>query len=434
MQFNKTLLNYINSFEKLSSGSLELNTLKSHCLDIIKQCDNTNTDLTNLTFSNTKILVNVFPKNNDLPPTHYGIELIFDKDINYCYRFELTVDGDLSILFKCVPIDSKTIEKQCMLKKFPITFDHGNKQITADSNNSLFFTSKMQKGGPKISVKSMNIEAKDGYPLHSDNKLMLISDYNRYIYLPDFSDKVKGIFAFVLTSPNYGVDITCALFYKDTLTMYIWDVYNFDDPACLAVRKVNENNEHCGNNRCFDVQYYLDNDSVDRQIIFNDKSIKRLHSLWNHPYNNNSGWVNLNCSKEFSDLKKYIEFSLKNNIEVPFAIYFYELSQQASQEYDKGSYKTSSELYKQIIDHEINAGDYYTMALYDYSCCLLKLSQQEKQNELIKEQLKEEAIMTLLKLKEEDYNDWMIITGDKDFSAIQQDERIISMVESMKGK
>lgn len=209
------------------------------------------------------------------------------------FIINVSTNGMVNNVTQHTSIDIEKIKEQCQLRPLPIEFPSVG---VLHTKNKEFYL-----GEDKITIKKLYGYQNLSYdPFGNDedeenNTTTLILPLPSSFTAHGLSDHI----VFVAGKHAWGLNLCTAILDIKKKILYRGESYNYDHPegiaCCLKENKV---------------LYYLDNDQVDRMVLYNNQKVQRTLQLW-HCYAN-SGWEDYNINREIEDLKKAIIFSEKH--------------------------------------------------------------------------------------------------------------------------
>jgi hypothetical protein len=221
---------------------------------------------------------------------------VYTVDVVLKYCIYLTNALVASLIYHIHEIDTDVVRRASELIKYPVVLN---------DKNTLYYDDNfvMCCNGQPVSIVNMDkLEAYRYIPFYKpggDSGNNFCSD--EYIRMGELDR--DGMMAFIAVRYQYGMNVVFALFESTTNTVYFDSFKNFDYPCGEAIRL-----------RDGKLEIYLNNDDIDRSIIYRDE---------NQPYPmsfdtiyNNSEWTDLDANGEFNRLYSLVE-SYTSKCETP---------------------------------------------------------------------------------------------------------------------
>lgn len=326
----------------------------------------------NIDISNEfKMGIERIPMNKELLLHGYGLET------NTGYRIEVTARGILSRLYECKPIDTDTIDKQCQLQTFPMSFTQ---------TSGVAYQLHVDKDGVRLLNVTTNIFQSiklqplwtSAHPSHEPLHPTEETDeewWTKDRYLSDTDIQANSQqHAFIMTRYAWGLNIGVAILDISESTIYYWYVANHDHPEGRAVRKT----DTC-------VEIYLDNDEIDRRVLYTNTTIPVLPCIWN--MYENSKWKPFPYQLHLDELQQFIAFVRAHPEEqIDNCLDYLKRSTDAGEEaYNNRDYAEAIVKYGQVLKTPFSEQqrNFFTRTLkndvvkYNLMCCHALLGQSE---------------------------------------------------------
>ena len=163
------------------------------------------------------------------------------------------------------------------------------------------------------------------------------------------------------------MNVCCAYLDIAACTLKYWYCPNYDYPVGIALRKVDG-----------DVEIYVDNDEIDKKIIYhNNSELPQLVCMWN--CYTNSSWCKFNCKQNFNQLLDFDKF-ITNNLSANITTYNEYISKLEADGFDalhNGKYIEAINYYAKILEIMTESSKRKTNVLYNIACGYAMLNDKE---------------------------------------------------------
>ena len=228
------------------------------------------------------------PMNPELELKEYGLEIHDDSETYY--RMDINVEGRLMSLFRCAKLNSQDIrDNHNQLKPYPMAINEAT-QVEFDAEGFWLKTAEDRQKLTVIHVARDNNDSHGPFGLGEEGHIHE-TKWRVHLPLPKITTGVPDQHVFMAGRWAWGLNLSLALLDIPKAKIYAFDSYNFDYPEGLAARVIDEGQE---------VEYYLDNDSIDRTCLYWNDQHQKEYTIW-HSYPN-SQWRKFGVQKELEHL------------------------------------------------------------------------------------------------------------------------------------
>lgn len=195
---------------------------------------------------------------------HFIVDIIIKNNNEMKYNMIVHSSGNVYMIVKITPVDIDSIQKNCILQELP---DYLYKckliRLTPENEPDCYIPLEHIKDEPT--------------PKKNPDKWLRCTEYDK-----------DGLKAFIANRYKYGMNI--AFMAANDNVVYYCESYNFDYPEGIAIRKTHD-----------DIEIYLDNDAVERNIIYESNDKNDIVHLLEYIYPDSS-WVSLEPDLMFRQL------------------------------------------------------------------------------------------------------------------------------------